>query len=152
MVSWKLFICPRVKYYSFLFKVKQECFQNCHNIMCRLLLPCLSKATVITDCNRQTKQVESYFNHFESAGSQWSTMITRSDVHSYRFLQLLDQNRWSSTASVADTCQPVLAWLQVVHHVTHNSRPRHPDRRRQIKKNLQVILFLVQRSWSSLLK
>lgn len=44
------------------------------------------------------------------------------------FLQLLDQNRRSSTSSIADACQPVLTRLQVVHHVTHNSRTRHPDK------------------------
>lgn len=44
------------------------------------------------------------------------------------FLQLLDQNRRSSAASIADARQPVLTKLQVVHHVTHNSCTRHPDR------------------------
>lgn len=42
-------------------------------------------------------------------------------------LQLLDHDRRSSASSVANACQSVLARLQVVHHVTHDSGPRHPD-------------------------
>lgn len=42
-------------------------------------------------------------------------------------LQLLDDNRRSSASSVANACQSVLARLQVVHHVTHDSGPGHPD-------------------------
>lgn len=64
-------------------------------------------------------------------------------------LQLLDHNRGSSTTSVADACQSILAWLQVVHHVTHDSGSRHPYRRRhnkgQVKTNFEQsrIYFLI---------
>lgn len=53
-------------------------------------------------------------------------------------LQLLDHDRGSSTASVADACQSILAWLQVVHHVTHDSGSRHPYSRRHNKGQLKT--------------
>lgn len=73
-----------------------------------------------------------------SGQSFWCPATTQQE-NSQFLLQLLDEDRRCSTSSVADPCESVLTRLQVMHHVTHNPRSRHPEKFKEIRLNFSVI-------------